>query len=102
MQYESAEKESSRSLVSLQGLDGKHLVFCRRGEAFVLTSSFIERGYRNVAFWLVFQEYPLANHFEKFLGQSARFGAIATPGRGAPPGLDIPKELYFQEENWCQ
>jgi hypothetical protein len=46
MQYESAEKESSRSLVSLQGLDGKHLVFCRRREAFVLTSSFIERRYR--------------------------------------------------------
>jgi hypothetical protein len=50
MQYESAEKESSRSLVSLQGLDGKHLVVCRRGEAFVLTSSFIERDYRNLAF----------------------------------------------------
>ena len=49
MQYESAEKESSRSLVSLQGLDGKHLVFCCRGEIFVLTSSFIEQPYRHVA-----------------------------------------------------
>jgi hypothetical protein len=26
-----------------RGLDGKHLVFCRRRETFVLTSSFIER-----------------------------------------------------------
>src|ERR1035437_7465743 len=31
-----------------RGLDGKHLVFCRRRETFVLTSSFIERRYRNV------------------------------------------------------
>ena|ERR1035437_4090350 len=31
-----------------RGLDGKHLVFCRRRETFVLTSSFIERSYRHV------------------------------------------------------
>src|ERR1700674_1109480 len=31
-----------------RGLDGKHLVFCRRRETFVLTSSFIERAYRNL------------------------------------------------------
>src|ERR1700722_3370265 len=31
-----------------KGLDGKRLAFCRRREAFILTSSFIERGYRNV------------------------------------------------------
>jgi hypothetical protein len=31
-----------------KGLDGKHLELCRRREAFVLTSSFIERGYRQL------------------------------------------------------
>jgi hypothetical protein len=34
-----------------KGLDGKHLVFCRRREAFVLTSSFIERAYRQLGIW---------------------------------------------------
>src|ERR1700688_1180745 len=33
------------------GWTAKHLLFCRRGEAFVLTSSFIERDYRNMGIW---------------------------------------------------
>jgi hypothetical protein len=40
------------------GLDGKHLVFCRRGEAFVLTSSFIERDYRKLALSRIWKPTP--------------------------------------------
>src|SRR5580700_2898744 len=50
--YESTMNLRKRKIHSVSchywGWTAKHLLFCRRGEAFVLTSSFIERDYRNV------------------------------------------------------
>src|ERR1019366_5502334 len=44
MHDESAEKCKSQSLVTLLGLDGKHLVFCRRGGGICLDIPFYRTG----------------------------------------------------------
>src|ERR1022692_1127473 len=69
-----------------RGLDGKHLVFCRRRETFVLTSSFIERDYRNVAL-SSFRRADFSSSFERFIYRAENYRCCLV--RGARRGSEI-------------